>query len=338
MSLDAIWGRAFPGAVPTASQRIWLIGEGAVAARAAEHFAERAIGSGEIVIQQATLIDAQEAVQPNDWAMLAGLPARETVEAAEVLLSRGIPTALIVTDRPVLRRSLGRKAWGLDCILLSPTPSSRLDSAALRLRDILASGGALLAAGALFAVLGVLIRRSSPGPVFYTAEVIGRAGKPFVWRKLRTMRLAAPQDDTVRREQFRAFLAGEDQSAAAEKDDGTAKKIVDESRITPIGRILRRHSVDELPQLWNVLMGDMTLVGPRPCLPYEYELMSPWQRLRYRVTPGLTGPWQAYGRSQVTFDEMALMDYCYGRTKSFWRDLRIILRTVRVVLTGEGGK
>ena len=81
----------------------------------------------------------------------------------------------------------------------------------------------------------------------------------------------------------------------------------------------------------------MTLVGPRPCLPYEYELQSPWQRLRFRVTPGLTGPWQAYGRSKVTVDEMALIDYCYSHRRNFWLDTRIAWRTVKVVVDGEGG-
>jgi lipopolysaccharide/colanic/teichoic acid biosynthesis glycosyltransferase len=149
------------------------------------------------------------------------------------------------------------------------------------------------------------------------------------------MRPGRPEDDALRRERYRAALLDQELTGAS----GPApRKIVDESRLTPIGRVLRRHSIDELPQLWNVLRGEMTLVGPRPCLPYEYELQAPWHRLRYRVKPGLTGPWQAHGRSRVSFDEMAYMDYCYGRARSFVLDLRLILRTVAVVVTGEGGK
>lgn len=117
-----------------------------------------------------------------------------------------------------------------------------------------------------------------------------------------------------------------------------SKKVVDLQRVTKIGSILRRHSIDELPQLLNVLRGNMTLVGPRPALPYEHELFADWQRLRVAgITPGLTGPWQAYGRSRATFDEMVLMDYCYGHSRSFLLDIRLMVRTLWVMVTGEGG-
>jgi lipopolysaccharide/colanic/teichoic acid biosynthesis glycosyltransferase len=203
----------------------------------------------------------------------------------------------------------------------------------------------------------VIIKRTSPGPVFFATTVVGRDGRTFTWRKLRTMHVGAPADDLRRREAYRRFLSERDERAstgasAARPDapgttqghasvtaaDHAPRKLVDERRVTPIGRFLRRHSIDELPQLWNVLRGEMTLVGPRPCLPYEFELQAPWHRRRFRVTPGLTGPWQAYGRSSLTFDEMALLDYCYGQVTSFWLDARLILRTAQVVLTGEGGK
>ena len=197
----------------------------------------------------------------------------------------------------------------------------------MRLRDVAVATVGLTLLSPLFAVLSVLVHRSSPGSVFFTTAVIGKGGRSFIWRKFRSMRPAAPADEARRRDAYRALV-----------EQSTGGKLVDESRVTPVGRFIRRHSLDELPQLWNVLRGEMTLVGPRPCLPYEYDVQAPWQRLRFRVTPGLTGPWQAYGRGRISVDEMALMDYCYSYRRSFLLDLRIILRTIRVVITGEGGR
>jgi len=234
---------------------------------------------------------------------------------------------------PVLGRALGERYGGSVCVVLRPDPLSRAAAIALRMRDVVAATAGLVALAPLVGVLAVLIKGSSPGPVFFATEVVGRDGRTFVWRKLRSMRPGTATDEERRRAQFRAFVEGR-----LEGDGPAPRKLVDEARVTGIGRFIRRHSLDELPQLWNVLRGEMSLVGPRPCLPYEYEAQPPWQRLRYRVTPGLTGPWQAYGRSRVTVDEMALMDYCYGYRRSFWLDARIILRTVWVVITGEGGR
>ena len=276
-----------------------------------------------------------DAAHPGDWALLTGRSPGETVEAAEALLRRGLWTVIEVRDYPALARALGRRRWGRECVVLSPEPPSRAALVALRLRDVLVAGAGLAALAPFFGAVALLIKRSSPGPVLFATEVVGRNGQTFVWHKLRSMRVGSATDDVRRREQYRAFLA--DQRGAA-RQATASRKVIDEARVTGIGRFLRRHSLDELPQLWNVLKGEMTLVGPRPCLPYEYGLHEPWQRLRYRVTPGLTGPWQAYGRSKVAFDEMALMDYCYSYMRSFWLDLRLILRTALVVVTGEGGR
>jgi lipopolysaccharide/colanic/teichoic acid biosynthesis glycosyltransferase len=263
------------------------------------------------------------------FAVVRGLSPAETVRVAEALLTSGVGTAIDVSENPVLARAMGR-----DYIHLSPTGPSNTCLVLLRLRDLVAASVALVVLAPLLALLALLVKRSSHGPVLYAARVVGRNGREFTWWKLRTMRVGKPADDAVRRERYRATLANQQRLPA---DQHASNKIVDESRLTHIGRVLRRHSLDELPQLWNVLRGEMTLVGPRPCLPYEYALQAPWHHLRYRVTPGLTGPWQAYGRSRVTLDEMALIDYCYSRTKSFWLDTRVILRTFVVVVTGEGG-
>jgi len=267
--------------------------------------------------------------QVGDWVVLAGLSAQATVELAEIALAHGLRVAVEASGRQALYRALGRPLWGVPMIVLSPEAEAGAGAAATRLRDLVLGGGALTAASPFLAVFAALVKRSSPGPVFYRTRVVGRLGREFTWSKLRTMRVAGPEDEARRREQVRAFLASE---ATGEQRSATSLKIVDESRVTPIGRFLRRHSLDELPQLWNVVRGEMSLVGPRPCLPYEYELLAPWQRLRYRVTPGLTGLWQVCGRSEVTFSQMLVLDYLYVTNWSLWGDIKLILRTVPALM------
>ena len=311
--------------------RVWLVADGPAAERVADQLGR----SPDRVPTPSELSAVLAWVRPGDRAVVAGLTPAQTVRALEALLARGLGVAVDATEAPALRRALGRRIGGLDCVVLRPAKASRLSAVVLRLRDVAVAAGALAALSPLLALIALLVKRSSPGPVFFATHVVGRDGVPFLWRKFRTMRVAGPEGVALRRERYRAFIAGRHEAGA---DRQVAHKIVDESRVTAVGRVLRRHSLDELPQFWNVLRGDMTLVGPRPCQPYEYDLQDQWHRLRYRVKPGLTGPWQAYGRSQVTFDEMVLMDYCYSYARSFWLDARLIARTVVVVLTGEGGK
>jgi lipopolysaccharide/colanic/teichoic acid biosynthesis glycosyltransferase len=260
---------------------------------------------------------------------LCGSPA-EIIAAAEALLAQGRPVVVDASGYRALLKALGVGPEDDGRLVLSPSGGSGFGEVVLRIRDVLAAGLGLVALSPLFGVLALLIKRSSPGPVLYATAVVGKDGRTFTWHKFRSMRVGTAADDARRREQYRAYVEG--------AGGGGAGKLLDESRVTGVGRFIRRHSIDELPQLWNVLCGEMTLVGPRPCLPYEYELQAPWQRLRYRVTPGLTGPWQAYGRSKVTVDEMALMDYCYGYRRSFWLDVRLMLRTIGVVINGDGGR
>jgi lipopolysaccharide/colanic/teichoic acid biosynthesis glycosyltransferase len=272
---------------------------------------------------------------PGDHVVLAATPPAEAVAAAEALRPSGVEVVIDVEEVPALRRGLARRIWGIDAVVLPGTLPSRRTPSLSRLRDVIVAGIVLASLAPVLLVLAWLVKRSSPGPALYATTVVGRDGRPFIWRKLRSMRLGDSADAAKRRERYRAFLAG---SLAAEDSLEAPTKVIDEARVTPIGRLLRRHSLDEIPQLWNVLRGEMTLVGPRPALPYEYDLHRPWHRLRYRVTPGLTGPWQAYGRGRTSFDEMALIDYCYTRVRSFGLDLRIIARTLRVVVSGEGGR
>jgi lipopolysaccharide/colanic/teichoic acid biosynthesis glycosyltransferase len=157
--------------------------------------------------------------------------------------------------------------------------------------------------------------------------------KPFMMLKFRTMHVN--NDHAIHREFVSSFIKSGDRTAAAGKT--SLFKIVKDPRVTPLGRLLRRTSLDELPQLWNVLRGDMSLVGPRPPLAYEVEQYQWWHRRRVlEAKPGLTGLWQVTGRSRTTFDEMVRLDLRYARTYSAWTDFKILLATPRAVISGKG--
>jgi lipopolysaccharide/colanic/teichoic acid biosynthesis glycosyltransferase len=144
-------------------------------------------------------------------------------------------------------------------------------------------------------------------------------------------------DPALHQSYVRAFIRTG--ATAAQGSTDAPFKIPDDPRVTPIGRLLRQTSLDELPQLWNVLRGDMSLVGPRPPLPYEVEQYQPWHYRRVlEAAPGITGLWQVTGRSRTTFDEMVRLDLRYARRSSLWYDLRILLATPRAVLSGRGAR
>ncbi len=201
-----------------------------------------------------------------------------------------------------------------------------------RIVDFIASLIALLLLSPLFLIIAILIKITSKGPIFYVHERIGKDGKRFKMYKFRTMYLGADKDKT-RVELMEKFIkSGEHPNGETE-----SKKVVDKTKITPVGRILRKFSIDEFPQLINVLKGEMSLVGPRPVLPYEYEMFKSWYYERNKVLPGCTGFWQVYGRSQTNFDDMVLMDIYYIQNMSPWLDLQIILKTIPVMVFGKGG-
>lgn len=195
-----------------------------------------------------------------------------------------------------------------------------------RLLDMAIAAAALVLATPLLAVLAALIKIESRGPAVYAAERVGQDGRHFACYKLRTMR--ADMDDAIHRDYLR-YLIENSESVVAER-------LRDDPRITRVGRWLRKSSLDELPQLWNVVCGDMSLVGPRPPLPYEVECYKPWQRGRLAVPPGLTGYWQILARGQVTFDEMCRMDLRYIQSRSLALDLWILLKTPSAVLSRRG--
>lgn len=183
----------------------------------------------------------------------------------------------------------------------------------------------------LFIVVGVLIKLDSKGPILFKQIRIGKNGKEFLFYKFRTM-VKGGDDENNREKLVSEFIEGKSQ-----KIEGSTK-IVDESKVTGIGKILRKTSLDELPQLFNVLKGDMSLVGPRPCLPYEWQHYEDWHKTRLSVIPGCTGVWQVTGRSNVNFQNMVILDLYYIYNYSLFLDLQLILKTFPVMLFGKGAK
>lgn len=191
-----------------------------------------------------------------------------------------------------------------------------------RIVDMAISSIALLLLSPLFLLTGVLIKLDSTGPVFFRQIRLGRGGKPFTCYKFRSMRPQAEQE--------RAALTDLDETK------GPTFKIKDDPRVTRPGKILRRFSLDELPQLMNVFRGDMSVVGPRPPLPSEVEQYEDWHRERLNIPSGITGLWQVMGRSDLSFDEMVMLDLFYAENWSLWLDFKIMLRTIPTVLFGRG--
>jgi lipopolysaccharide/colanic/teichoic acid biosynthesis glycosyltransferase len=195
---------------------------------------------------------------------------------------------------------------------------------AKRVLDIALASVLLVVSSPLLLIIAVLVGATSSGPVLFRQTRVGRAGMPFRMLKFRTMREGC--DDAVHRDYVRRLLADQ-----VEAHEGLYK-LVDDPRVTRVGAVLRRLSIDELPQLLNVVKGDMTLVGPRPALSFEAELFPDWATPRYLVAPGMTGLWQVSGRNRLTMLQGLELDLEYVERRSFVTDLRILLRTVPAVL------
>lgn len=297
---------------------------------------------------------------PRIVAVLDGEGVADRIE--EMARDGAIDQVLLVRDAwprdtliELVQRCVG---WGLQVTVASPTfnvmvgrapvfvldgrpvieiQPSGLFGPARHLKRGLDLAGALLGLLILlplFGVVAALIRLTSPGPVFYRQERVGRGGRIFYFYKFRSM--VANNDDRLHRAYLEQMVRN---GAEAAHDAGGQRlyKIVNDPRVTPVGAFLRRTSIDELPQLWNVIKGEMSLVGPRPCLPYEWELYKDWQKRRLDVTPGLTGLWQVTGRSRVPFEDMVLLDLYYIAHWSVRLDLELILRTLPVMVSGRGG-
>jgi lipopolysaccharide/colanic/teichoic acid biosynthesis glycosyltransferase len=204
-----------------------------------------------------------------------------------------------------------------------------------RAMDIAGSALSLILCAPLFMLIAGAIKLTSKGPVFFRQSRVGQYGVPFVFLKFRSMH--TDSDPAVHRGYVREFIAGQAERKPSNRNGEGVYKLTNDSRVTKVGAFLRKTSLDELPQFFNVFRGEMSLVGPRPPIPYEVEVYDIWHRQRLlEARPGITGLWQVNGRSRVKFDEMVRLDLRYAQTWTPWLDVKILARTPRAVLSGGG--
>jgi len=204
-----------------------------------------------------------------------------------------------------------------------------------RAMDIAGSATLLMILSPILGVIALAIKMTSRGPVLFKQERLGQFGTLFQCLKFRTM--CVDNDATIHRDYVKSFIEGNVQEQGKSEAGPAVYKIKNDPRVTPIGRFLRKTSLDELPQFWNVLRGEMSLVGPRPPVAYEFEVYDFWHRRRVlELKPGVTGLWQVSGRSRTSFDDMVRMDLRYSQRWSLWLDVKILLATPIAVFTGNG--
>jgi exopolysaccharide biosynthesis polyprenyl glycosylphosphotransferase len=251
-----------------------------------------------------------------------GLPDGELFELIHGCRTMSVKVSLLPRVSDALGPSVAvDDLGGLVLLGVNLPVLSRSSRLLKRTMDVLGSSLALVFNAPLLALMGVAIKLDSRGPVLFRQERIGRAGRTFTLLKFRTMVVDAEEKAAGLWERSR---------------DPNWLHIDDDPRVTRVGRLLRLTSLDELPQLWNVLRGQMSLVGPRPLTPSDDHHVTGWARDRLDLTPGLTGLWQVLGRTSIPFTEMVKLDYVYVTNWSLWTDVRLILRTIPVVLTRRG--
>jgi lipopolysaccharide/colanic/teichoic acid biosynthesis glycosyltransferase len=219
---------------------------------------------------------------------------------------------------------------------LSDRDKTRRGSNALkRVMDVAGSLVALVGLSPAFLAIAAAVKLTSKGPIFFRQRRIGQYGAPFVFLKFRSMYVN--NDSGIHEDYVKKLIAGTAQANPDESDGEKIYKLTSDPRITRVGGFLRKTSLDELPQFLNVLLGQMSLVGPRPPVPYEVEAYDVWHRRRLlEAKPGITGLWQVSGRCRVKFDDMVRLDLHYARHRSPWMDLKILARTPGAVVTGDG--
>jgi undecaprenyl-phosphate galactose phosphotransferase len=233
----------------------------------------------------------------------------------------------------IIPRKLDTESYlDIPVVELTPIVNTKMNLLSKKIVDIIGACIGIIIFSPVFVIIASLIRLSSKGPILYKQIRIGKNGKPFMFYKFRSMKTAPIDDDVKRKDSMIEFMKKN------KTIDSGSTKIINEERVTWIGKFLRKTSLDELPQLLNVLRGEMSLVGPRPCIPYEYENYDLWQKRRLSVTPGCTGLWQVSGRSNVSFNDSVVLDLYYINNMTPWLDLQLIIKTIPVMILGRGGK
>jgi exopolysaccharide biosynthesis polyprenyl glycosylphosphotransferase len=224
----------------------------------------------------------------------------------------------------------------LPMLRLFREPLSDAERFLKRASDLLISVAAVVVSAPLMAVVALAVRLESKGPVFFRQERVGMDGRVFLCFKFRSMR--ADADEEAHREAYLRNIEGRHDANAGDDETPLFGKVKDDPRVTRVGRFIRRTSLDELPQLFNVILGDMSIVGPRPPIPYEVEEYEARHRKRLDMKPGITGLWQVSGRSRLSFEEMVRIDVYYIENWSLLLDLKIILLTLPAVIRGDGAR
>ncbi|MGE0027969.1 MAG: sugar transferase [Thermoleophilia bacterium] len=339
--------RLVESAVRRRPQRVLIVGSGQVARHVtdlAQRHPERGLNIIGCVDDQAVTIEG------TDPPVLGPIEELRSV-LAEHAIDRVIVSFSLNSDGQILRvlRDCDSQGIDVDVVprffdLLGPSPTvdslgglglltvrskrrGALQRAAKRALDIAVSATMLALTAPVMAAVAVAIRLDDGGPALFRQTRIGRGGRPFEIVKFRTMTQGAE------RQQADELIAEGPEAIASISD---AMKHQSDAWITPVGRFLRRTSLDELPQLWNVLRGDMSLVGPRPLRQYEVDALTDWEATRQEVRPGITGLWQILGRSDIRWDERMQLDYSYVRHWTFARDVAILARTAAVVIGRRG--
>lgn len=341
---------------PLSPRRLLVLGCDDASRRVAATLEQQ--GGGSIAVAGLAGVQVAEPTAPWKWARFPLGGWDEAVELADALAVDEVVLAtpeLARADAVLLSYALARAGYGARVVphvaglhvdgvpvdrergvptsRLGTHPDRRFELRLKRLFDLAAAllGGAVVLP--LFLLIAAAIRLTSRGPVLYAHTRVGRDGRAFRMFKFRSMEVA---NDDRRHREYVAALVRDGSAAGRDANGRPVYKILDDPRVTMVGRFIRATSLDELPQLINVLRGEMSLVGPRPCLPFEYELYEDWQRLRLEVTPGITGLWQVSGRSLLSFEEMVLLDLYYVANWSFGLDLRVLWRTIPEVLSWRG--
>ncbi len=265
------------------------------------------------------------------------LTLQQTLELIKVGGKAGVTTYVASNRlRPIAARRLLIDLFEAPVVRVRRVPGKHLHAPMKRVFDTVGASIAIVLLSPVMLVIALAVKLTSPGPVLYAQDRVGRRGKSFKFYKFRSMRVN--NDHSIHSDYMLALINGNadtrEQHVDGEVED--VYKLLDDPRVTRVGHLIRRYSLDELPQFLNVLKGDMSLVGPRPPLPYEVDAYKPWHHRRLDVKPGITGVWQVDGRSRVGFDDMVFQDIMYDCTRDLLVDASLCLRTVPAALLGHG--